>query len=55
MPVVVGMIQDLHLQKLGTLEKMGSGRLVRGYLLLLLTTNNIFTEERIIDLGNQGL
>ena len=58
MPVVVVMIQDLHLQKI-LWKKMGSGRLVlcgvclkkRGYSLLLLTTNNIFTEEGVIDLG----
>ena len=56
MPVVVVMIQDLHLQKI-LWKKMGSGRLVLCGVCLkkLLTTNNIFTEEGVIDSGVSAL
>ena len=57
MPVVVVMIQDLHLQKIlwknwvWSISTLRSLLKKRGYSLLLLTTNNIFTEEGVIDLG----
>ena len=58
MPVVVVMIQDLHLQKIlwkkngvWSISTLRSLLKKRGYSQLLLTTNNIFTEEGVIDLG----